>query len=156
MNYRHKKQKKEIVALMRDVLYAVYHLERFKEKYFGITYELYYAMTLVNNTKQTISDIASAMEIPLHKATRIVQRLQSKRLVKRTTSLKDKRVVYVSLTGEGKKCLAAIEDFCFDTAIHNLATASADECAMFIKLLSKIPDILAIPHYTPKEVKYAK
>lgn len=159
MNYRQKikKTKKDINALMRDVLCAVYHFERFKEKYFGITYELYYAMTLIDGRrKKTISDIADAMSIPLHKATRIVQRLHAKRLVERTTSLRDKRVVYVGLTREGKKCLTTIEDFCFDTIMNNIIHVSADEFAMFIQVATKIPEILAIPQYDKKEVWYGK
>ncbi|MEJ5361205.1 MAG: MarR family transcriptional regulator [Spirochaetota bacterium] len=159
MNYRQKIKttKKDINTLMRDVLCAVYHFERFKEKYFGITYELYYAMTLMDGSrKKTISDIADTMGIPLHKATRIVQRLHAKRLVERTTSLRDKRVVYVGLTREGKKCLKTIEDFCFNTIMNNILHVSADEFAMFIQVASKIPEILAIPQYNKKEVQYAK
>ncbi|HOM11576.1 MAG TPA: MarR family winged helix-turn-helix transcriptional regulator [Spirochaetota bacterium] len=159
MNYRKqiKRTKKDINALMRDVLRAVYHFERFKEKYFGITYELYYAMTLIDGSKKkTISDLAGSMGIPLHKATRIVQRLCSKSFVKRTTSARDKRVVYVKLTHEGKKCLTTIEDFCFATVMNNLAHVSADEFTMFVQVASKIPEILALPQLNTHEVKYGK
>lgn len=159
MNYRKqiKRTKKDINALMRDVLRAVYHFERFKEKYFGITYELYYAMTLIDGSrKKTISNLADTMGIPLHKATRIVQRLHAKHFVERTTSLRDKRVVYVGLTREGKKCLNAIEEFCFDTIMNNMLHVSADEFSMFVQVASKIPEILALPQLNTHEVKYGK
>lgn len=160
MSYRHKtlqKTKKEITVLMRNVLQAVYHFERYKEKYFGITYELYYALTLIHSTKkQTITGLANAMEIPLHKATRIVQRLHAKRLVERKTSLKDKRVVYVVPTQKGKQCLNDIEDFCFSTVMNNVASMSEDELSLLIHAAANIPEILRIQKFQSKEVKYAK
>lgn len=160
MSYRQKTiqiAKKDINKLMRDILCAAYHFERFKERYFGITYELYYAMTCIDsNRKQTIGGIAGIMDIPLHKATRIVQRLHSRRLVERKTSLRDKRVVYVRLTREGKGCLRAIEDFCFKTVMGNLAEVSAEEFNQFVQVASKIPDILALPQYNTSEVQHGK
>jgi DNA-binding MarR family transcriptional regulator len=160
MNYRQKtkqKTKKEINKLMRDVLSAVYHFERFKEKHFGITYELYYAMTCIDSkSKQTIGGIAYTMDIPLHKATRIVQRLHAKRMVERKTSSRDKRVVYVRLTHEGKKCLKIIEDFCYDTVMSNVHNVSTDEFEKFVQVGLKIPDILTLPQYNKKEVHYGK
>ncbi|MGQ9842139.1 MAG: MarR family winged helix-turn-helix transcriptional regulator [Spirochaetota bacterium] len=160
MNYHHKtiqKTKKEINKLMQDVLCAVYHLERFKEKYFGITYELYYAMICIHGSrKQTIGGIANIMNIPLHKATRIIQRLYAQCLVERKTSSRDKRIVYVRLTAEGKKCLKAIEDFCYDIVMSNLRNVSKDEFEKFVQVAEKIPDILALSHYNTNEVQYGK
>ncbi len=149
MSYRQNKQKKEIVALMRNVLCAVYHFERYKEKYYGITYELYYALTLINNAKRlTISSIAEAMMIPLHKATRIIQRLHSRRLVQRKISERDKRVVYVSLTKKGREFLTGIENFCYATVMSNAASLSDDELSKLIHVATHIPDILRIQQST--------
>ncbi|MCX8123570.1 MAG: MarR family transcriptional regulator [Spirochaetes bacterium] len=160
MSYRQnmlKKSKININKILRDVLKAVYQFERYKEKYFGITYELYYALTLIDDTKKiTISEIAEALCIPLHKATRIIQRLHARQLVKRTISLHDKRVVYVSLTKKGMKCLKTIEDFCYSIVMNNAASLSKDELSIFIHVASAIPDILKISHSAFSEVKYAK
>jgi len=157
MSYRQTTiRKKEVQSLMRDVLQAAYHFEQNKEKIFGITYELYYAMVSIKKGKRTcISTFAKNMNIPVHKATRIVQRLYSKGLIKRETPLNDRRVVYVMLTHKGKESLKKIEDFCFETVLQNISHYSPDDVKELIRIAKTIPHILAI-HPTTKEVCYAK
>lgn len=138
--------KKHIHALMRDVLEAVYHFERVKEERFGITYELYYALTCIQNSKKVkISDIASQMGIPMHKATRITQRLHEKGLIQRKTHDEDKRIVYVALTKKGQQCLKEIEDFCYTAVLHNIKHYSDNEIDTLLKTAMIIPHILTIP-----------
>ncbi len=147
MNYRQKKLKKtHICALMRDVLEAVYHFERVKEERFGITYELYYALTCIqNNKKVKISDIASKMGIPMHKATRIIQRLHAKGLIQRGTHDEDKRIVYVALTKKGRQYTKEIEHFCYTAVLHNIKHYSDNEIDALLKTAMTIPYILTIP-----------
>ena len=84
-----------------------------------------------------MSAIASAIRASLSTCTGLVDRLCSKKLVRRDRSANDRRIVQVELTDEGKKLHQAAVDARVDLARGMLAALTPAEQDQLVALLGK-------------------
>ena len=83
---------KELVALYRPILEGL-----------DLTYPQYLVMILIwENEKMTGSQIGELLSLDKSTVTPILKRLEQKHLVEKKRCKRDERVVYISLTDEGK------------------------------------------------------
>ncbi|HLJ88567.1 MAG TPA: MarR family transcriptional regulator [Candidatus Angelobacter sp.] len=85
-----------------------------------------------------MSDFASAIGVPLSTATHMVERLVKKGLVMRVRSEKDRRVVHVELSSEGRKRERQFLKNRLAMGREMLAPLSPGERELFLELLGKM------------------
>ena len=86
------------------------------------------------------SEIGSDMVVRMPDVTRLVDRLETQALVKRTRDTHDKRVVWVAITKKGLALLDRIEGDVHDTVRTLLKHMSKDELDTLSRLLEKARD----------------
>ena len=95
-------------------------------------------MVIAQRGRVTMSDLAEMLEVPLSTATRMVERLIDKGLAVRSRIEDDRRVVFVELSGEGKRLHRAYGDQRREMGRQMLAPLSHGEREFFIELMRKI------------------
>lgn len=85
-----------------------------------------------------MSDLASALGVPLSTATHTVDRLVEKSLVVRSRSDQDRRVVQVEMSEQGKALQATLRSKHRAMARSWLAPLSPGEREKFLELMAKI------------------
>jgi DNA-binding MarR family transcriptional regulator len=130
--------------ILFKALQAVYKFQQSKVIVFGLDYEdIYLLQFLRNSSPARMSDIAAEMNIPVSTATRVVDRLQKKKLADRKKDASDKRNVLVYLKPEGETAVRRIEDQTFELLKSNLAGFSEEDIASFFKTAVHLQKILA-------------
>lgn len=136
--------RKNLDEILFKALQAVYKFQQSKVNVFGLDYEdIYLLQFLRNSSPARMSDIAGEMNIPVSTATRVVDRLQKKKLAARKKDDVDKRNVLVSLEPEGETAVRRIEDQTYVMLKENLAGFSEEEITSFFKTAVHLQKILA-------------
>ena len=99
------------LKLTNQVCFPVYSLAKeivnryrpFLEE-MGLTYPQYLVMLILwEHSEQTVSELGEKLKLDSGTLTPLLKRLEQKKLVTRTRSAKDERVVKISTTDEGQK-----------------------------------------------------
>lgn len=99
------------LKLTNQVCFPVYSLAKeivnryrpFLEE-MGLTYPQYLVMLILwEQSEQTVSELGEKLKLDSGTLTPLLKRLEQKKLVSRTRSAKDERVVKISTTDEGQK-----------------------------------------------------
>ena len=99
------------LKLTNQVCFPVYSLAKeivnryrpFLEE-MGLTYPQYLVMLILwEQSEQTVSELGEKLKLDSGTLTPLLKRLEQKKLVTRTRSAKDERVVKISTTDEGQK-----------------------------------------------------
>lgn len=99
------------LKLTNQVCFPVYSLAKeivnryrpFLEE-MGLTYPQYLVMLILwEQSEQTVSELGEKLKLDSGTLTPLLKRLEQKKLVTRTRSAKDERVVKISTTDEGEK-----------------------------------------------------
>ena len=99
------------LKLTNQVCFPVYSLAKeivnryrpFLEE-MGLTYPQYLVMLILwEESEQTVSELGEKLKLDSGTLTPLLKRLEQKKLVSRTRSAKDERVVKISTTDEGQK-----------------------------------------------------
>ena len=107
------KFKNEVQKATLNVLYTAWWLKGLASKElkeFGLTHEQYNVLRILKGKypdQMCVRDIASRMIEKNSNVPRIIDRLEIKKLVKRSTSLEDRRETVITLTQGGISILAA-------------------------------------------------
>jgi DNA-binding MarR family transcriptional regulator len=91
----------------------------------------------------TMGELGDALGVPLSTATRLVNRLARGGFVERQTDPKDRRIVHIILTAEGKRLYHAFHDFAQQRIEVALSHFTAQERRQLVKLLRKTVIALA-------------
>jgi MarR family transcriptional regulator, organic hydroperoxide resistance regulator len=130
--------------ILFKALQAVYKFQQSKVLAFGLDYEdIYLLQFLRNNSPARMSEIAAEMNIPVSTATRVVDRLQKRKLAARKKDVSDRRNVLVSLKPEGEDAVRRIEEQTYELLDSNLADYSEEDIASFFKTAVHLQKILA-------------
>lgn len=97
-----------------------------------------------------MSDIAAYLDTPLNTATGVVARLQQRGLVEREHSTGDKRIVLISLTDDGRFLIARGIRDAVSFLGRLLDELTAEETDVVLKVLDRIPQLLAERPEQPK------
>jgi DNA-binding MarR family transcriptional regulator len=137
------KFKNETQKAALNVLYTAWWLKTSMSKglkEFGLTHEQYNVLRILKGKypdQICVRDIACRMIEKNSNVPRIIDRLEIKKLVKRTTSLLDKRETVIALTQSGILLLEASTKS-IDQNMETLSVLTETESAQLNKLLEKM------------------
>ncbi len=94
----------------------------------------------VRNGCNTVAGCAREMQIDAGAMTRMLDRIEAKGLLTRERSVTDRRVVNLTLTPKGVEVAAQIPHVLSEVLNEHLRGFSADEFALFLKLLQRFID----------------
>ena len=101
-------------------LRTIYHYERNIAAMFGLDYqEIYLLQSLRRASPQRLTDISLVLDIPMFTASRLVERLAQKKLIRKEKGAADRRSISVSLLPEGEKTVRAIEKESYERIVQN-------------------------------------
>jgi DNA-binding MarR family transcriptional regulator len=89
-------------------------------------------LAATEESPQSITQLAAVEALAQPTVTRLVERLEAQGLVLRTRSPGNRRVVEVSITGEGRACLARLRARYSEVLRAALADAGDDELAQLV------------------------
>ncbi len=95
--------------------------------------------------RSIMSALAEALGVPLSTATHTVDKLVAKKLVERTRSEKDRRVVEVELSEEGRRRNKFFQEHRLAMIRNMLAALSPGEREIFLELMAKMARLAEIP-----------
>ncbi len=95
--------------------------------------------------RSIMSALAEALGVPLSTATHTVDKLVAKKLVERTRSEKDRRVVEVELSEEGRRRDKFFQEHRLAMIRNMLAALSPGEREIFLELMAKMARLAEIP-----------
>jgi len=113
--------RQDLDEILFGALQAIYRFERVKVQRFGLTYEQIYLLQFLRRKgPAAMSYIAAEMKIPLSTATRLIDRMEKRRLLDRRQSHGDKRSRIVEITTDGENLVQAVEEHTFTTISSNI------------------------------------
>ena len=137
--------KQDLDTLLFGALRAIYQFERAKVSRFGLTYEEIYLLQFLRRASPArMSHIAVEMAKPMSTATRLLDRLEARRLVSRKKGDDDRRSILVSLAPEGESTVRAVEDHTFKAISANLDRFDDETIAAFVETARHLEEILAV------------
>ena len=92
-----------------ELFYNLKALYQKNLKFPNISFQQILAILMVDNSGMEMSSLSKKLGIDNSTATRLIDGLEKKKLVKRKRGVSDNRVINVSLTNKGKKTCNSIE-----------------------------------------------
>lgn len=136
----------DLDALLFQALRAVYQFERTKVERFSLTYEeIYLLQYLRRKSPARMQAVSLEMKKPISTATRLMDRLEKRRLIRREKAPEDGRGIRVFLTQEGEATVRAVEDHTRTVVTTNLARFNEAQVAAFIETARHLGRILSVP-----------
>jgi DNA-binding MarR family transcriptional regulator len=89
----------------------------------------------------TPARLADAMGMTRGAISKVLDKLQEKKWISRTTSEEDNRVQFLSLTSQGRRALPDLATIADENDDHFFSVLDADEQATLRSLLSKLADV---------------
>ena len=89
-----------------------------------------------------VSDISDALDLPRPGVTRTIKEMEKKGYLQKFTSQDDGRVIYISLTEEGKALSQKYDEHYFSSLIPYLADISEEEADCMIETIGKFYEIM--------------
>ena len=89
-----------------------------------------------------ISDISDELKLPRPGVTRTVKEMEAKGYIKKTVSLEDGRIIYLSATEKGKKLSEKYNEKYFSELAPYLADISEEEADCMIAVIEKFYQVM--------------
>ncbi len=138
-------QREQLDEILFQALKTIFAFEQDKVNRFELSFEQIYLLQLLRRKSPSrMSEVASELGIPVSTASRVVDRLEKMKLVRRARDVKDKRVIYVSLSSNGRAAVQAVENHTFESLSRNLEEFSAEDIESFIKTARSLDRILSV------------
>ena len=140
------KFKSEVHKAVLHILYTAWWLKTLSAKElkeFGLTHEQYNVLRILKGKhpeQMCVRDVASRMIEKSSNVPRIIDRLELKKLVERSTSLLDKRETVITITAEGIAVLEA-STLVMDERMSKQFLLPEEEAVTLNLLLEKIREI---------------
>jgi DNA-binding MarR family transcriptional regulator len=141
-----------VEEILYHALQTIYHFERAEIEQFNLNYQQMYLLKLLKkNTPFRISDIATVLAIPAFSATRLVNQLESSKLIKKNRDKKDRRNIFVNITAEGLEQVKKIESHIVDLALSSLNAYTEVESRLILDIVKNLDRILGLRPGADKE-----
>ena len=135
----------KVEDLLFHLLRTFYQFEQIEVSEFDLSYELIYILKMLRrNDGMRISDIAEEMKIKVFSATRLVDQLEKRELIKRKRDSVDKRNILVTITAKGKRMVKKIEDHAINLIFGNMSNYSEDEIHIIFDTIRNLDHILGV------------
>lgn len=133
------------LALQRTTDLASRPVEKVFSRW-GLTPEQYNVLRILRGAEPTglpTLEIGRRMITRASNVTRIIDRLESKKLVDRKRETQDRRVVRIRISGEGLKLLDEMQDTVTDASQGSISGLTETEAQRLVNLLEKIREGLS-------------
>lgn len=111
-----------------------------KKHYIPLTY--YEVLSMLANTPEgymPMNELAESIQLTPSGLTRVIDRMENKKLIERTSCPTDRRVIYVKITQDGKNRLAQAASTVYQVVEDNLLRyLNQQERLNFVVLLNKL------------------
>ena len=118
--------------------------------------ELFVMWFLYRNESVNMTQIAEYISVPLNTATGIISRMEKKKLVYRSHSAQDKRVVTISLAENGSHQLNQIMQEVMYYVQKVFAELSDEESKLLFSIMGKVMEVVKAGHTNEQETKKIK
>jgi DNA-binding MarR family transcriptional regulator len=144
--------REQLDKILFGALQAIYRFERAKVERFGLTYEQIYLLQFLRRQgPAAMGDIAAEMRIPVSTATRLIDRMEKRRLLQRRRSRGDKRSRIVQIATEGENLVRAVEEHTFALLLSNLKNRVDIDIEGVIRTARQLQEILDTRDAQPKK-----
>jgi len=144
--------REQLDEILFGALQAIYRFERAKVERFGLTYEQIYLLQFLRRKgPAAMGDIAAEMKIPVSTATRLIDRMEKRRLLQRRQSRGDKRSRIVQIAAEGENLVQAVEEHTFALLLSNLKNRADIDIDGVIQTARQLKEILDTQDTQPKK-----
>lgn len=127
------------------VLRAIYHFERNLTEQFGLDYQEIYALQYLRRCPSLrLTEIARELNVPMFKASRLVDRLAGQSLVEKLKGDKDRRSLSVSLLPAGEKVVVEIEASSYQRISENTRNMTDNEVLQLMHLAEQLHQYLGV------------
>ena len=100
--------------------------------------EAFVMLQLYRKGEVNMTQVAEYLQVPLNTVTGIIDRMEKRRLLERSRSAEDKRVVTIRMTEQGMACIKDILDQVFRYGQSVLGKLSPQELQAGIRLIDKV------------------
>jgi DNA-binding MarR family transcriptional regulator len=144
--------REQLDKILFGALQAIYRFERAKVERFGLTYEQIYLLQFLRRQgPAAMGDIAAEMRIPVSTATRLIDRMEKRRLLQRRRSRGDKRSRIVQIATDGENLVRAVEEHTFALLLSNLKNRVDIDIEGVIRTARQLQEILDTQDAQPKK-----
>ena len=135
----------EIVQSFRKIFKAIQTYSEEVLKEFGVTGpQLWLLKTIQNESGIRVSELSQRMFLHISTVSSIINRLEEKGLLERRRTKKDRRVVLVHLTDEGKRLIKKAPEPAQGKLLHGLQKLSQEEVLALYDSLKKIVELMEV------------
>ena len=114
-------------------------------------FQLLFLLNHQEEASLTMSELAAQMHTTKQQLTRLVNALEEKRLVRRIHDTQNRRLVYLSITPEGKESMRQLKQAMLSATVEGLSGFSADELNELDDCLKKLSSLL--PRFNPDSLE---
>lgn len=140
----------EVINNIRRVFQAFNDYSKKAKREAGLTGPQLWAIKMIaENAPLNVSDLARLMFVQPGTVVGILDRLESKGLVSRTRSQKDRRVVTIELTEEGKELIAQAPEVIQGHLVKGLESLSPDTFMIIATGMEQLVKILGVDELPP-------
>ena len=132
------------IELIKRLLDACYEAKRIRDMLpplpDGVTPSYIHFLDVIgqmekNGTSVKVSDISDALNLPRPGVTRTVKEMEQKGYLTKKPSEEDARIMYLSITDEGKKLSAKYNEQVFSALLPDLETISGEDAECTIRTI---------------------
>ena len=132
------------IELIKRLLDACYEAKRIRDMLpplpDGVTPSYIHFLDVIeqmekNGTSVKVSDISDALNLPRPGVTRTVKEMEQKGYLTKKPSEEDARIMYLSITDEGKKLSAKYNEQVFNALLPDLETISGEDAECTIRTI---------------------
>jgi DNA-binding MarR family transcriptional regulator len=136
----------QIDQILYNAMAAVYQFDQQKVHLFGMTYQDSYLLYFLRrHSPMRMSAIAAELSVHISTASRAVDRLERRSLVKRSKDPSDRRNILVMLEDEGEQLMKASEEHSYERIRSGMQDYSTEELAAIMKAAANLSAILGVP-----------
>ena len=140
-----KLNQQRISEILFRYLQSLYLFEQREASLFSVSWdEVYLLQLLVRQNPMTVTELARKLKVKNFTASRMITRLADQNLVLRNQSTKDRRLVEVSITSQGRNKIQEIETFNYHTILTNIDTLGENEVQVLINSIENLDILLGL------------
>lgn len=141
----------EIIDNLRRVFQAICEFSKEAEHATGLTGPQLWVLKILGNTSPLrLSDLARQMYLRPATVVGIIDRLEAKGLVARSRSSKDRRVVDLSLTDQGRTLVSNAPEVAQSLLVKGLSGLSVEQFACVDEGMKQMVRLLGAEHVVPQ------
>lgn len=144
--------RKQIDDDLYNLLRTIYHYEKLLENKTGLDFQkMYLLLHLYQKPPLRLTDIAHELNIPMFSASRLVDSLVEKKLIKKVQEIADRRSIAISIEPAGVEMINELEEKSYKKVLNNFSEFNEADFEIVIHLVKKLHQILEVTDQVNKK-----